>query len=265
MEDLVKRIDQLKIKYETLKKEIARKIVGQEEIIDKILVAIFSNGHCLLIGVPGLAKTLMVTAISETLDLKYKRIQFTPDLMPSDIIGTEILDNQKEFRFIEGPLFANIILADEINRTPPKTQSALLGAMQEQEITAAGTTRKLEQPFFVLATQNPIEQEGTYPLPEAQLDRFMFSLILDYPTLEEEIAIVESTTGQKTEKLNRIVTGEEIPICNPPDAGIETYHRICRKTSCPDSSRTFWGTSAGRAIPQLGRRTASFSIFNFRS
>ena len=185
MEDLVKRIDQLKIKYETLKKEIARKIVGQEEIIDKILVAIFSNGHCLLIGVPGLAKTLMVTAISETLDLKYKRIQFTPDLMPSDIIGTEILDNQKEFRFIEGPLFANIILADEINRTPPKTQSALLGAMQEQEITAAGTTRKLEQPFFVLATQNPIEQEGTYPLPEAQLDRFMFSLILDYPTLEE--------------------------------------------------------------------------------
>ncbi|MBQ7842228.1 MAG: AAA family ATPase, partial [Odoribacter sp.] len=198
MKDLVKRIDQLKIKYETLKKEIARKIVGQEEIIDKILVAIFSNGHCLLIGVPGLAKTLMVTAISETLDLKYKRIQFTPDLMPSDIIGTEILDNQKEFRFIEGPLFANIILADEINRTPPKTQSALLEAMQEQEITAAGTTRKLEQPFFVLATQNPIEQEGTYPLPEAQLDRFMFSLILDYPTLDEEIAIVEITTGQKT-------------------------------------------------------------------
>ena len=183
MEDLVKRIDQLKIKYETLKKEIARKIVGQEEIIDKILVAIFSNGHCLLIGVPGLAKTLMVTAISETLDLKYKRIQFTPDLMPSDIIGTEILNNQKEFRFIEGPLFANIILADEINRTPPKTQSALLEAMQEQEITATGTTRKLEQPFFVLATQNPIEQEGTYPLPEAQVDRFM---------------------------LKRIVTGEEI-------------------------------------------------------
>ena len=265
MEDLVKRIDQLKIKYETLKKEIARKIVGQEEIIDKILVAIFSNGHCLLIGVPGLAKTLMVTAISETLDLKYKRIQFTPDLMPSDIIGTEILDNQKEFRFIEGPLFANIILADEINRTPPKTQSALLGAMQEQEITAAGTTRKLEQPFFVLATQNPIEQEGTYPLPEAQLDRFMFSLILDYPTLEEEIAIVESTTGQKTEKLNRIVTGEEILKFQSAIRLIETYHRICRKTSCPDSSRTFWGTSAGRAIPQLGRRTASFSIFNFRS
>ena len=268
MEDLVKRIDQLKIKYETLKKEIARKIVGQEEIIDKILVAIFSNGHCLLIGVPGLAKTLMVTAISETLDLKYKRIQFTPDLMPSDIIGTEILDNQKEFRFIEGPLFANIILADEINRTPPKTQSALLGAMQEQEITAAGTTRKLEQPFFVLATQNPIEQEGTYPLPEAQLDRFMFSLILDYPTLEEEIAIVESTTGQKTEKLNRIVTGEEIlkfrsAIRLMPVSKHITEYAV--KLVAETASRTFWGTSAGRAIPQLGRRTASFSIFNFRS
>lgn len=209
MEDLVKRIDQLKIKYETLKKEIARKIVGQEEIIDKILVAIFSNGHCLLIGVPGLAKTLMVTAISETLDLKYKRIQFTPDLMPSDIIGTEILDNQKEFRFIEGPLFANIILADEITVLLPRHRVLYWGDARAR-ITAAGTTRKLEQPFFVLATQNPIEQEGTYPLPEAQLDRFMFSLILDYPTLEEEIAIVESTTGQKTEKLNRIVTGEEI-------------------------------------------------------
>mgnify|MGYP001701240900 FL=1 len=198
MEDLVKRIDQLKIKYETLKKEIARKIVGQEEIIDKILVAIFSNGHCLLIGVPGLAKTLMVTAISETLDLKYKRIQFTPDLMPSDIIGTEILDNQKEFRFIEGPLFANIILADEINRTPPKTQSALLGAMQEQEITAAGTTRKLEQPFFVLATQNPIEQEGTYPLPEAQVDRFMLKVIIGYPKKEEEKLIIrQNISGRK--------------------------------------------------------------------
>ena len=198
MEDLVKRIDQLKIKYETLKKEIARKIVGQEEIIDKILVAIFSNGHCLLIGVPGLAKTLMVTAISETLDLKYKRIQFTPDLMPSDIIGTEILNNQKEFRFIEGPLFANIILADEINRTPPKTQSALLGAMQEQEITAAGTTRKLEQPFFVLATQNPIEQEGTYPLPEAQVDRFMLKVIIGYPKKEEEKLIIrQNISGRK--------------------------------------------------------------------
>lgn len=210
MEEHVKLIDELKEKYGELKQEISRKIVGQEEIINKILISIFSNGHCLLIGVPGLAKTLMVTAISETLDLKYSRIQFTPDLMPSDIIGTEILDNNKEFRFIKGPLFANIILADEINRTPPKTQSALLEAMQEREITAAGTTRKLEEPFFVLATQNPIEQEGTYPLPEAQLDRFMFSVILDYPTLEEEIAIVETTTGAVPPKLNKIISGADI-------------------------------------------------------
>lgn len=210
MEDNAKLIDRLKVTYQELKKEISRTIVGQEEVIDKVLISIFSNGHCLLIGVPGLAKTLLVTAISETLDLKYNRIQFTPDLMPSDIIGTEILDNNKEFKFIPGPLFANIILADEINRTPPKTQSALLEAMQEREITAAGVTRKLEQPFFVLATQNPIEQEGTYPLPEAQLDRFMFSVVLDYPTLEEEISIVENTTGAGLQKLNKILSGEEI-------------------------------------------------------
>lgn len=208
--DNVGLINQLKSKYEELKKEISCTIVGQEEVINKVLISIFSNGHCLLIGVPGLAKTLLVTAISETLDLKYNRIQFTPDLMPSDIIGTEILDNNKEFKFIEGPLFANIILADEINRTPPKTQSALLEAMQEREITAAGVTRKLEQPFFVLATQNPIEQEGTYPLPEAQLDRFMFSVILDYPTLEEEITIVENTTGEGLKKLRKILSGKEI-------------------------------------------------------
>lgn len=210
MEDNAKLIDQLKGKYQELKKEISRTIVGQEDVIDKVLISIFSNGHCLLIGVPGLAKTLLVTAISETLDLKYNRIQFTPDLMPSDIIGTEILDNNKEFKFIPGPLFANIILADEINRTPPKTQSALLEAMQEREVTAAGTTRRLDQPFFVLATQNPIEQEGTYPLPEAQLDRFMFSVVLDYPALEEEIAIVESTTGQQQPKLEKILSGEDI-------------------------------------------------------
>ena len=210
MEDNVKLINQLKDKYEELRKEIAEKIVGQEEVINKVLISIFSNGHCLLIGVPGLAKTLLVTAISETLDLKYNRIQFTPDLMPSDIIGTEILDNNRQFKFIEGPLFSNIILADEINRTPPKTQSALLEAMQEREVTAAGITRPLSQPFFVLATQNPIEQEGTYPLPEAQLDRFMFSVILDYPTLEEEIAIVENTTGEGLKKLRKVINGDEI-------------------------------------------------------
>jgi MoxR-like ATPase len=210
MEEQTKQIDRLKETYGRLKQEISRKIVGQDKVIDKILVSIFSNGHCLLIGVPGLAKTLMVTAVSEVLNLKYNRIQFTPDLMPSDIIGTEILDTSKEFRFIQGPLFANIILADEINRTPPKTQSALLEAMQEREVTAAGTTRRLDQPFFVLATQNPIEQEGTYPLPEAQLDRFMFSVVLDYPALEEEIAIVESTTGQQQPKLEKILSGEDI-------------------------------------------------------
>lgn len=210
MEKQTQQIDRLKETYEHLKQEIARKIVGQEKVIDKILVSIFSNGHCLLIGVPGLAKTLMVTAVSEVLDLKYNRIQFTPDLMPSDIIGTEILDSSKEFRFIQGPLFANIILADEINRTPPKTQSALLEAMQEREVTAAGTTRPLEQPFFVLATQNPIEQEGTYPLPEAQLDRFMFSVVLDYPSLEEEISIVESTTGQAQPRLDKILSATDI-------------------------------------------------------
>ena len=215
MEDQINfesRIDftSLHEKVARIREQMGKVIVGQREVADLLLTAMLADGHILIEGVPGIAKTFMAKVMSRMLDVNFNRIQFTPDLMPSDIIGTEILDNQKEFRFIEGPLFANIILADEINRTPPKTQSALLGAMQEQEITAAGTTRKLEQPFFVLATQNPIEQEGTYPLPEAQLDRFMFSLILDYPTLEEEIAIVESTTGQKTEKLNRIVTGEEI-------------------------------------------------------
>ncbi len=210
MEKNSELIDRLKNKYDELKQEIGKKIVGQQEVIDKVLISIFSNGHCLLIGVPGLAKTLLVTAIAETLELKYNRIQFTPDLMPSDIIGTEILDNNKEFKFIKGPLFANIILADEINRTPPKTQSALLEAMQEREVTAAGVTRMLEQPFFVLATQNPIEQEGTYPLPEAQLDRFMFSITLDYPALEEEISIVENTTGEGLKKLAKVISGEEL-------------------------------------------------------
>ncbi|GHV63971.1 ATPase AAA [Bacteroidia bacterium] len=210
MTDNVKLIDQLKEKYQDLKTEIAGKIIGQNEVVDKVLISILSNGHCLLIGVPGLAKTLLVTAISEMLALKYSRIQFTPDLMPSDIIGTEILDNNKEFKFIQGALFANIVLADEINRTPPKTQSALLEAMQERKITAAGVTYNLEQPFFVLATQNPIEQEGTYPLPEAQLDRFMFSVLLDYPTFEEEVSIVENTTGSGLKTLNKVLDGAEI-------------------------------------------------------
>lgn len=197
-------------KYNALRSEIGKVIVGQDEIIKTLLIAIFSRGHALLVGVPGLAKTLMVNTLSQVLGLTYSRIQFTPDLMPSDIIGTEILDQERKFRFIHGPVFANIILADEINRTPPKTQSALLEAMQEKAVTVAGISHKLEEPFFVLATQNPIEQEGTYPLPEAQLDRFMFNIRLNYPTFEEEIQVVKNTTTMHSASLNVILTAEEI-------------------------------------------------------
>ncbi len=203
-------IEALREAYLKLKNEIHKVIIGQEEVIEQVLNAVFSRGHCLLVGVPGLAKTLLVNTISETLGLEYKRIQFTPDLMPSDIIGSEILDKNKEFRFIKGPLFANIILADEINRTPPKTQSALLEAMQEKRITVAGKRYKLDDPFFVLATQNPIEQEGTYPLPEAQLDRFMFNVYLDYPTYEDEVNIVKSTTVGNHEKPEKVLSIKEI-------------------------------------------------------
>jgi len=206
----VEAANALKSKYEALLSEIQKKIYGQDDIIKQVLISIFSNGHCLLVGVPGLAKTLLVNTISQALDLKYQRIQFTPDLMPSDIIGTEILNSDRQFKFIQGPLFANIILADEINRTPPKTQSALLEAMQEKEVTVNGKNYKLDQPFFVLATQNPIEQEGTYPLPEAQLDRFMFSIYLDYPSLEDEISIVENTTSGKRFDVETVMTGAEI-------------------------------------------------------
>ncbi|MFZ4547191.1 MAG: AAA family ATPase [Bacteroidales bacterium] len=198
------------IKYNSLRAEIGKVIVGQDEVVKNLLIAIFSRGHALLVGVPGLAKTLMVNTISQALGLTYSRIQFTPDLMPSDIIGTEILDQDRKFRFIRGPVFANIILADEINRTPPKTQSALLEAMQEKVVTVAGVGHKLEEPFFVLATQNPIEQEGTYPLPEAQLDRFMFNIWLGYPSFEEEIQVVKNTTTMHSASLNIILTAEEI-------------------------------------------------------
>jgi MoxR-like ATPase len=206
----VEAANALKADYERLSAEIKKKIYGQDDIVKKVLISIFSNGHCLLVGVPGLAKTLLVNTISQVLDLKYQRIQFTPDLMPSDIIGTEILNSERKFKFIKGPLFANIILADEINRTPPKTQSALLEAMQEKVVTVSGNNYELQHPFFVLATQNPIEQEGTYPLPEAQLDRFMFSIYLDYPSLEDELAIVENTTSGKNIVLNKIMTAEQI-------------------------------------------------------
>jgi MoxR-like ATPase len=196
--------------YELLKTEIRKVIVGQDEVVNQVLIAMFSGGHCLLVGVPGLAKTLLVNTIASSLGVAFNRIQFTPDLMPSDIIGSEILDENRNFKFIPGPLFTNIVLADEINRTPPKTQSALLEAMQERKVTTAGKTYNLTQPFFVLATQNPIEQEGTYPLPEAQLDRFMFNIWVDYPSFEEEIAIVKSTTSGVKVSVNNVLSGEEI-------------------------------------------------------
>ncbi len=197
-------------KYKALKTEIGKVIVGQEDVVDQILISIFSGGHSLLIGVPGLAKTLMVNTIAQALGLDFKRIQFTPDLMPSDILGSEILDEDRRFKFIKGPIFANIILADEINRTPPKTQAALLEAMQERAVTVAGHQYKLSQPYFVLATQNPIEQEGTYPLPEAQLDRFMFAINLRYPTFNEEVQVVKSTTTDHQVSVNSLFTAQEI-------------------------------------------------------
>lgn len=213
----VELVQKLNKKITDVKSEIAKVIVGQDEIIDQLIIALMSKGHCLLVGVPGLAKTLLIKTLAEVMDLKFSRIQFTPDLMPSDITGTEVLEEdqlskKRNFRFIAGPVFANMILADEINRTPPKTQAALLEAMQEHKVTAAGVTHSLPEPFFVLATQNPIEQEGTYPLPEAQLDRFMFNLWLDYPSYEEEIKVVQTTTSGYNAKLNKVVSAEEILI-----------------------------------------------------
>src|ERR1700710_3273091 len=206
----VEAADALKQAYQQIRAEIGKVIIGQHEVLKFVLISIFSNGHCLLVGVPGLAKTLLVQTVAQVLDLDFKRIQFTPDLMPSDIIGSEILGEDRTFKFIPGPVFSNIILADEINRTPPKTQAALLEAMQEKSVTAAGVTHRLAQPFFVLATQNPIEQEGTYPLPEAQLDRFMFNVALDYPTFKEELQIVKNTTSANTSTVNKLLTASQI-------------------------------------------------------
>lgn len=202
--------DQLQLKYKALMSEIGKVIIGQDEIVKSVLISILSNGHCLLVGVPGLAKTLLVQTVAQVLDLSYNRIQFTPDLMPSDITGSEIFDSQNHFTFQKGPLFSNLILADEINRTPPKTQAALLEAMQERFVTYAGKHHALPSPFFVLATQNPIEQEGTYPLPEAQLDRFMFNVWVDYPSFEDELKIVKSTTGAAKSTLTAILNINEI-------------------------------------------------------
>ncbi|MBX3101328.1 MAG: MoxR family ATPase [Bacteroidetes bacterium] len=226
----VEAADALGAKAQELRQEIGKVIVGQQEVVEQMLMAILCKGHALLVGVPGLAKTLLVSTLSDTLNLKFSRIQFTPDLMPGDILGAEVLEVDKEsgqkfFRFIEGPVFANIILADEINRTPPKTQAALLEAMQERRITVAGKTYKLDEPFFVLATQNPIEQEGTYPLPEAQLDRFMFMLRVDYPTPEEEVEIVKRTTGGKPDKAGIILKAK----------ALDEYQDLVRKVPVPDN------------------------------
>ncbi len=213
--DEVEILQKLKSAHDVIKKEIAKVIIGQEAVIEQLLIALLARGHCLLVGVPGLAKTLLISTLAQILDLKFSRIQFTPDLMPSDITGTEIIEEdhttgKRSFRFVRGPVFANIILADEINRTPPKTQAALLQAMQEHEVTAAGETYQLDEPFFVLATQNPIEQEGTYPLPEAQLDRFMFNTYVDYPSRSEEEDIVMTTTAAPTAELHKVLNAEEI-------------------------------------------------------
>lgn len=215
----VEAVKKLVTRHKELRQEIAKKIIGQQEVVDQILLSILSGGHSLLIGVPGLAKTLMVNTIAQALGLNFKRIQFTPDLMPSDILGSEILDENRQFKFIKGPVFGNIILADEINRTPPKTQAALLEAMQERAVTVAGQHYKLDLPYFVLATQNPIEQEGTYPLPEAQLDRFMFAINLEYPTFQEEIEVVKNTTSDEDVTIQPLFTAREI---------VEFHHLIRR-------------------------------------
>jgi len=246
----VQAIDGLAAKYKELKNEISKVIVGQDEVVKSVLISLFSNGHSLLVGVPGLAKTLLVSTIAEVLDLEFKRIQFTPDLMPSDITGTEILDENRHFKFNRGPIFANIILADEINRTPPKTQAALLEAMQERSVTVSGDRHLLPSPFFVLATQNPIEQEGTYPLPEAQLDRFMFNIPLDYPSYEEEIRVVKTTTMLQENNLKHILNAGEI----------SHFQQLVRKIPVADNvleyavslvAKTRPGTS--RATPQVNQ------------
>jgi MoxR-like ATPase len=209
------RVEDLSNRIGTATAEIAKVIVGQTDVVEQLLIALFARGHCLLVGVPGLAKTLLIRTVADSMDLSFSRVQFTPDLMPGDITGTEVIEEnrttgEKAFRFIKGPIFANIVLADEINRTPPKTQAALLEAMQEHSVTASGTTYRLEEPFFVLATQNPIEQEGTYPLPEAQLDRFMFNLRLDYPSHDEEVTVVKTTTSSAAASISKVMNAADI-------------------------------------------------------
>ncbi|MBD78460.1 MAG: AAA family ATPase [Crocinitomicaceae bacterium] len=232
----VQLVEQFQKQYQNLNNEIGKVIVGQQDVINLVLISIFSKGHCLLVGVPGLAKTLLVSTISEALGLDFNRIQFTPDLMPSDILGAEILNENRKFQFVKGPIFANIILADEINRTPPKTQAALLEAMQEKSVTTAGHHYDLSEPFFVLATQNPIEQEGTYPLPEAQLDRFMFNVWVDYPTFEEELNVVRNTTSDLIQQVDKVMSAEEII----------SYQNLVRKVPVTDTVMEYAVKLVGR-------------------
>ncbi len=238
---------ELKNSYDSLRREIGKVIVGQDVIVEQLLISLLARGHCLLVGVPGLAKTLLIRTLAQVLDLKFNRIQFTPDLMPSDITGTEIIEENvatgaKAFKFVHGPVFANIVLADEINRTPPKTQAALLEAMQEHRVTAAGQTYTLAEPFFVLATQNPIEQEGTYPLPEAQLDRFMFNLWLEYPLMNEEVQIVKTTTSQFTPSVNHVLNGKQIMV----------YQDLVRRVPVADNVIEFAVRLATKTRPKAG-------------
>jgi MoxR-like ATPase len=247
----VEAIDNLAKSYKDLRSEIGKVIVGQNDVVKSVLISLFANGHSLLVGVPGLAKTLLVNTIADVLDLEFKRIQFTPDLMPSDITGSEILDETKQFKFNKGPLFSNIVLADEINRTPPKTQAALLEAMQERSVTVAGTRHILAKPFFVLATQNPIEQEGTYPLPEAQLDRFMFHIMLDYPSYKEELDVVKSTTGASSQVLRNILTAEQILY----------YQSIIRKIPIADNVLEYAVMLASKTRPNTEYATPEVNKF----
>ena len=247
----VEAVDAMAASYHELKNEIAKVIVGQDKVVMAVIISLFSNGHSLLVGVPGLAKTLLVSTIADVLDLDFKRIQFTPDLMPSDITGSEILDESRHFKFNKGPLFTNILLADEINRTPPKTQAALLEAMQERSVTVAGVKHILPKPFYVLATQNPIEQEGTYPLPEAQLDRFMFNIPLDYPSYEEEIQVVRNTTSNNQYTLRNILT----------DTQILQFQSLVRKIPIADNVLEYAVSLASKTRPNTAKSTAEVNNY----
>lgn len=249
----VEAVDALHLSYKSIRQEISQVIIGQDDVVKSVLISIFSNGHCLLVGVPGLAKTLLVQTVAKVLDLSYNRIQFTPDLMPSDIIGSEILGEDRSFKFIRGPIFSNIILADEINRTPPKTQAALLEAMQEKVVTVGGQTHRLPQPFFVLATQNPIEQEGTYPLPEAQLDRFMFNVFLTYPSFHEELQVVRNTTTNRNPELKKILNAQEISY----------FQQLVRNIPITDNVLEYAVSLAAKTRP--GTATATDDVNKFLS